>query len=72
LLKVGDELGFEINLNSFVVRHSFATKLMLDGTPAKFIREGLGHAYMEINEHYLKSLPHENLKAMSDRLLNFS
>ena len=68
---IGEELGFDVRLNLDLARHSFATKHKLSGTPVLFISEAMGHSSVAVTEHYLKNLPDENLKVMSDSLLQF-
>jgi integrase len=71
LRPIGKKLGFEMNLTLNLARHSFATRLKLDGTPTSFIGEILGHSNSSTTEHYLKSLPTEKYKSISESLLNF-
>jgi len=71
LVKIGKELGFDVHLVLGLARHSFATKLKLDGTPVSFISEAMGHSSMSTTQHYLKSLPDENLRLMNSKLLAF-
>lgn len=71
LNRIGEELGFDVRLNLALARHSFATKHKLSGTPVSFISEAMGHSSVAVTEHYLKNLPDENLKVMSDSLLQF-
>jgi site-specific recombinase XerD len=39
--------------------------------PVSFIAEMLGHGDMTTTAHYLKTLPDENLKQLSESLLSF-
>jgi integrase len=71
LHRISKKLGFDVRLNLSLARHSFATKHKLNGTPVLFISEAMGHSDVKVTEHYLKSLPDENLKVMSDKLLSF-
>ncbi|MFT3908305.1 MAG: site-specific integrase [Ferruginibacter sp.] len=71
LAKIGRELGFSVHLCLNLARHSYATKQKIDGTPVAFISDAMGHSSMAVTEHYLKSLPDENLKALNAKLLNF-
>ena len=71
LSKIGTELGFGVHLCLNLARHSYATKMKIDGCPIGFIGEALGHSNTSTTEHYLKSLPNENLKIMSENLLSF-
>ena len=72
LYQIGLKLGFDFRLTLNLARHSFATRLKLDGTPLSFISDALGHSSTKTTEHYMKSIPDENLRRISDSLLNFS
>ena len=63
------ELGFEGSIYLGLARHSFATKLKLDGIPVAFISEFMGHSSVQTTAHYLKSLPDDTLKMMNIQLL---
>lgn len=71
LRSIGKELGFEGSIYLGLARHSFATKLKLDGVPVAYISEFMGHSSVQTTTHYLKSLPDENLKMMNTQLLSF-
>lgn len=71
LAKIGRDLGFEVHVCLNLARHSFATKHKIDGTPIAFIADSMGHSSTSVTEHYLKSLPTENLAQMNSQLLNF-
>lgn len=68
---IGKKLGFENHLCLKLARHSFATRLKLNGTPIAFITDALGHSSSKTTEHYLKSIPTDAFKAISDKLLQF-
>lgn len=68
---IGKELGFDINLNLSLARHSFATRLKLDKVPISFISDAMGHSSTSTTEHYLKSIPDDLYKEMSNSLLRF-
>lgn len=71
LRKIAEKLGFEVHLCLGLARHSFATRLKLDGTPTPFISDALGHSSMTTTEHYLKSIPDSEFKKMGELLLKF-
>jgi site-specific recombinase XerD len=71
LTVIGKNLGFNFNVTINLARHSFATTLKLNGTSVAFISEMLGHTSLKTTQHYLKSIPGEERKAVSDSLLNF-
>ena len=72
LTKMGKKLGFEVHLCLNLARHSYATKLKIDGVNVTAISDALGHTTTNTTEHYMKSLPDENLKRMSSNLLSFN
>ena len=72
LAKIGRELGFEVHLCLNLARHSYATKMKIDGVSVAAISDALGHTTTTTTEHYMKSLPNEQLKLMSSSLLNFN
>lgn len=72
LCSIGKAIGFEFNLTIGLARHSFATTLKLNGTNVSFISEMLGHTSMKTTMHYLKSIPSNERKAVSDSLLSFA
>lgn len=71
LSKIGKELGFEVHLCLNLARHSFATKMKIDNVSVAAISDALGHTTTNTTEHYVKSLPNENLEIMSSNLLTF-
>jgi hypothetical protein len=54
-----------------LARDSFATTQKLEEPAISFISDEMGHSSMVVTEHYLKSLPDDNLWSMSDKLLSF-
>lgn len=48
--KIGKDLGFELNLTSYVARHSFATILVKSGAPLKLARQTLGSSKITTTE----------------------
>ncbi|NNV57212.1 tyrosine-type recombinase/integrase [Limnovirga soli] len=71
LNKIGEQIGLDVQLNLALARHSFGTKMKLDGTPIAFISDMMGHTSTATTEHYLKSLPTDVYKNVSSTLLNF-
>ena len=57
LAKMGKELGFEVHLCLSLARHSYATKMKIDGVSVAAISDALGHITTTTTEHYMKSLP---------------
>ena len=72
LAKIGVKLQFDVHLCLNLARHSFATMLKLSGTPLSFISDAMGHTTSKTTEHYLKSIPDENIQQLSGQLLNFA
>ena len=71
LKTVGRELGFEMPLILNLARHSYATRLKIDGIPVAFISDALGHSSGAVTAHYLKTLPDAQYKKVSESLLKF-
>jgi integrase len=71
LTAIGKKLGFAEHVCLGIARHSFATALKIKGTPTSFISEAMGHTSSNTTEHYLKSLPDDKYKAISESLLSF-
>lgn len=71
LKAIGLRLGIEEKVILAVSRHSFATHLMVSGTPTSFIKDALGHSSSKTTEHYLKSIPTDKAREISSTLLNF-
>lgn len=72
LRDIGKKLGFEMYLTLNLARHSFATKLNIDGVDTSAIQRSLGHSSPKTTEHYMKTLPIHRYKQISDNLLDFS
>ena len=68
---IGGKLGFEVPLLLNLARHSFSTNLKLSGTPVAFISDALGHADSATTAHYMKTIPDQHMKAISQSLLSF-
>lgn len=71
LAKIGKTLNFDVHLCLNLARHSFATMHKILGTPTAFITDAMGHSGSAMTECYMKTLPNENLKEMSNKLLSF-
>ena len=68
---IGKELELPMSLNLNLARHSFATRLMIDGTPTSYISDALGHSSSAVTAHYMKTLPDAQYKKISESLLTF-
>lgn len=71
LHEIGKVLELPMPLNLNLARHSFATRLKLDGTPTSFISDALGHSSSTVTAHYMKTLPDMQYKKISESLLKF-
>ncbi len=71
LRPIGKALKLPTNLTLNLARHSYATKLKLDGVPVSFISDALGHSSAAVTAHYMKGLPDAHYKKISESLLNF-
>ncbi len=69
--EIGQKLDLKVVLRLAVARHSFATTLMLNGTPVAQIGELLGHSNSKTTMFYLHSLPQEHHRQISNTLLPF-
>ncbi|MFW6218735.1 MAG: tyrosine-type recombinase/integrase [Bacteroidota bacterium] len=63
--------GIDKNVTTYFARHSFATILMQNNTPIKFISDALLHSGIKMTENYLGSFQDETKKGYIDKLLNF-
>ncbi|NIG52514.1 site-specific integrase [Chitinophaga sp. Cy-1792] len=50
--KMGEELGFEMPVTTYVARHSYATILVQSGAPLKLASTNLGHQSLMTTERY--------------------
>jgi len=66
---IGEEVGIEIPLTTYVARHSWATIQKFEGESEALISEGLMHTNVETTQIYLKSFGNTALDEMSKRLV---
>ncbi len=71
LHNIGKEVGLPMNLNLNLARHSFATRLLIDGVPISHISQALSHSSGAVTAHYLKTLPDAQYKKIGESLLEF-
>ena len=69
--RIGQKLGIELKLTTYVARHSFATVLKRSGAPTEFISESLGHKDLRTTENYLDSFENTTKQQYANALLNF-
>jgi len=72
LKAIGKKLGIEEKVILNIARHSMATHLKISGTPTSFIGDAMGHSNSKTTEHYLKSIPMDKAREISNTLLNFN
>ena len=70
LKQIGEQLGIEMKVTSYVSRHSWATILKRKGIPVGIISEGLGHSSESVTQVYLDSFENETLDKVNEQLLN--
>jgi len=66
LKSLGDMLGFQIPLTTYVARHSWASIAKRSGIPTSVISEGLGHDSEKTTQIYLDSFENNVLDAAND------
>jgi integrase/recombinase XerD len=69
--KIGKDLGFELNLTSYVARHSFATILVRSGAPLKLASQTLGHQSITTTEKYFAGFDLDDQAKYIKALTNF-
>jgi len=69
LKKISKILGIDINLTTYVARHSFATVLKRSGVNVALISEALGHSDLATTQIYLDSFENEQIDAAMANLL---
>ena len=69
-LRIGKNLNLQESLTLGIGRHTFATSLYYSGNK-QFASEMMGHSSPIVTEHYFKSLQLNQLKMVSDTLLDF-
>jgi len=68
---VGVELGFELNLITYVARHSFATILVRSGASLAFASQSLGHTNVLTTQKYFAGFDLEAQAHYTKALTNF-
>ena len=66
---IGESVGIEKKLTSYVARHTWATVMKRSGVSKSIISEGLGHSSEKVTEIYLDSFENEVLDAANEKLL---
>lgn len=66
--QIGAKLEIKEKLNTYVARHSFATRLLRSNAPLAMIKEKLGHKKIATTESYLGSFEKEVEDKYLDKL----
>lgn len=69
LKKIGEAIGLQIPLTSYVSRHSFATILKRSGVNIAIISEALGHSDLKTTQIYLDSFENSQIDEAMKNLL---
>ncbi len=69
--RMGDELGFDIKLTTYVAPHSFAAILVRSGAPMKFASQSLGHQSITTTEKYFAGFDPNAQAEYAKALTNF-
>ena len=67
--RIGEKLNIDINLRSYVARHSYATVLKRSGVATNIMSESLGHHIEKTTQVYLYSFENETLDEANTHLL---
>lgn len=70
LNKIGDKIGLDVPLTTYVSRHSWATIAKREGVPTAVISEGLGHETERTTQIYLDSFENQVLDDANDLITN--
>jgi integrase len=66
---IGEEIGYDKPLTTYVARHSFATVLKRSGAPMELISESLGHKSLHTTEAYLDSFEDQTRRKFMENLM---
>jgi site-specific recombinase XerD len=69
LNKISQITGIEVNLTTYVSRHSYATVLKNAGVNIALIGETLGHSDLKTTQIYLDSFENEQIDKAMENLL---
>lgn len=70
LSKIAENLKLQMELTTYVARHSYATALLRSGVSVAEISESLGHANLKTTENYLGGFSKESKRRNSAKLLH--
>jgi integrase len=66
LKKLAEELGIDVNLTTYVARHSWATMAYHNGAPMRLISEAMGHNSERTTRIYVRALDPEEVSKAND------
>lgn len=69
LKEIGEEIGLQFPLTTYVARHTFATVLKRSGVSVALISESLGHSDLSTTQIYLDSFENSQIDAAMQHLL---
>lgn len=69
LKEIASAVGININLTTYVARHSFATNLKRSGVATGIIGEAMGHQSEQVTAIYLASFENDTIDAALENLL---
>lgn len=69
LKQIAKMVGIEINLTTYVARHSYATVLKRSGVSTSIISESLGHSSEKVTRIYLDSFENKQIDEAMENLL---
>ncbi|MDL2289867.1 site-specific integrase [Paludibacteraceae bacterium OttesenSCG-928-F17] len=69
LKKISEKIGANVNLTTYVARHSYATVLKNSGVNIALIGETLGHSDLKTTQIYLDSFENEQIDRAMENLL---
>lgn len=69
LKKIAPMIGVDVNLTTYVARHSYATVLKKSGVNVALISETLGHTDLKTTQIYLDSFDNEQIAGAMENLL---
>jgi len=68
---LGEDLGFDLALTTYVARHSFATILLRSGAPISFASQSLGHSNVITTQKYFAGFESEAQAEYAKALVKF-
>ncbi len=69
--QIGQKLGIDKDITTYVARHSFVTKLITSGANINEVKDLVGHTSIATTEKYIASNEDNRIKQLSNSLLDF-